>query len=553
MYDTPTDFIVVGAGSAGCVLANRLSADPTCRVLLLEAGAARLRRETAIPAAFTQLFKTEQDWDFVTDPLEHLGGRRLHVPRGKGLGGSSAINAMMYVRGHRADYDGWAAAGCAGWSYDEVLPYFRRSERNSRGASRWHGADGPLAVSDVRDPNPLTHAFLHAAREVGIPPNDDFNGPALDGAGFAQVTQRRGRRCSAADAFLTPIRRRPNLSIVTGAHTTRVLVEGGRAVGVEYVRDGTREIVRAERAVVLCLGAIGSPQLLMLSGIGPADQLRRHGLPVILDLPGVGQNLNEHFGCVMRWTCTQPVTLLTAASLPNLLRFLLLGRGPLTSNIAEAAAFVRTQPGLEAPDLEIMFGAVLFESAGLVAPSRHGFSLAPIVLQPRSRGSLRLRSADPFDKPHIQPAFLSDRGGDDLRTLLAGMESARRIAESPALRPYRGAELAPGPGMTDAAFVRAEGHTNWHPAGTCRMGVDPLAVVDPALRVRGIEGPRIADASVMPSLNHGHPHAPVLMIAERACDLIRDVAVTSAASSPVSRERARALEDAESTAIPAVP
>jgi choline dehydrogenase len=399
------DYVVVGAGSAGCVLANRLSEDPAARVLLLEAGPPDRRLEIHVPAAWIKLFKTRYDWAYATEPEPALGGRSLYWPRGRTLGGTSSINAQMYLRGHRADFDGWAALGNAGWRYDQVLPYFRRAERNQRGPSAWHGAAGPLDVADQRDPSPLSRDFVDAAMRAGLARNDDFNGAELDGAGLVQVTQRRGRRCSTAVAYLRPARRRRNLTVVTGAHATRVMVERGRAVGVEYVAAGRAGRALAAGEVVLSGGAVASPQLLMLSGVGPAAHLRAHGIRVLADLPGVGRNLQDHVAAPMRARINRPLSLAAVESPANLVRWLTRRTGMMSSNVIEAAAFARTRPGLEAPDVELMFGPVLWiDPQDIVMPTEHGVTVAPVVLQPRSRGAVELRSADPSSNPRSAPA-----------------------------------------------------------------------------------------------------------------------------------------------------
>jgi choline dehydrogenase len=518
------DFIVVGAGSAGCVVANRLSADPSHRVLLLEAGCDDRRLEVSIPAAWSKLFKSACDWDYATEPNPGLDGRRLYVPRGKMLGGTSGMNAMIYARGLRADFDEWRAMGNTGWSYDEVLPYFKRSEHNSRGASEYHGAGGPLAVSDFRGRHPLSSAFVESAIAVGMSRTDDFNGNEPEGAGFFQATMRRGRRCSSADAFVRPIQRRRNLTVLTSVHVTRIIFDGRRAVGVAYIRDAREEIARAEREVIVSCGALDSPKLLMLSGIGPTEEIRGHGLQVVHELPGVGQNLQEHPVAAITARCSRPLSMLAAESRVNLLRYFVFRSGMLATNGAEAGAFLRTRADLDAANLEIVFLPVLFQNEGLTPPAEHGFTIAAILLKPASRGHVSLRSADPFAAPLICTNHFSDRQGNDLRAVLEGIKLARRIAAARPLARFGAVEIEPGPhAVSDdemAAAIRAKAQTVWHPVGTCRMGVDALSVVDPELRVHGVEGLRVIDASVMPTNVRGHPNAAAIMIGEKGADLI---------------------------------
>jgi choline dehydrogenase len=519
------DYIVVGAGTAGCVLANRLSESPATRVLLLEAGPADTKMEIHVPAAFSKLFKSAVDWNYETVPQSELGGRRLYWPRGKMLGGTSSMNAQMHVRGNRADYDGWAALGNAGWSYDNVLPYFRKSERNERGPSPYRGTDGPLNVARLREPNPATRAFLEAAQQAGLARSDDINGARQDGVDYTQVTQKHGRRWSAADAYLRPAAHRRNLSIVTDAHATRILFERRHAVGVEYLVKGRRETARATREVIVAGGAVNSPQLLMLSGVGPAAHLRERGIEVVLNLPGVGQHLQDHLACGVIVFARQPVTLVAAESPANLLRYLLLRRGPLTSNVGEACGFVRSSAELEAPDLELIFAPVPYLEHGLVKPPGHGITVGAILLLPKSTGSITLRSANPLDAPVIDPRYLSDPDGRDFRLLVAGMKLAHRVMRSPALAAFAGEPMQPGRELrTDAEFealVRERSETLYHPVGTCRMGSDAMAVVDAQLRVRGLEALRVVDASVMPEMIRGHTNSPTVMIAEKAADLIK--------------------------------
>jgi len=521
------DYVIVGSGPAGCALAARLASGSGVSVLLIEAGPRDRSINIRIPAAFAKLFKSRYDWGFETAPQDGLDGRRVYFPRGKVLGGCLSVNAQMYVRGHHLDYDGW---GVSGWAYRDLLPYFRRAERNSRCCDDFHGGDGPWWVSDQCDPNPLSQAFVAAAAEAEIESNPDFNAARLDGAGLVQVMQHDGRRFSAADAYL---RTAPtNLQVLTGAHATRVVITGGRAEGVEYHQRGTRIVARARREVILCAGAVGTPHLLMLSGVGPAEHLHAHGLTVVQDLPGVGCGLHDHPMVVVMYETVKPVSLRAAESPGSLLRYLLRRRGMLTSNIAEAAAFARTNPQLEAPDLELIFAPVLYLDEGLAKPPRHGFSIGVVALQPASRGVIALRSADPFAMPVIQPQYLSDPA--DAEVMMHGVTLARHIVAARPFDALRGGELEPGPGAQHAedieAWIRSRAHTVYHPVGSCRLGLDALAVVDPELRVRGIERLRVADVSVLPSIVRGHTAAVATAIGERAADLLRGAGPVPAAA-----------------------
>jgi choline dehydrogenase len=516
------DYIIVGAGSAGCVLANRLTEDGQS-VLLLEAGEPDHRNEIHIPATFSRLFKSSFDWAYHTEEQANLKGRRLYWPRGRGLGGSSSINAMVYIRGHRSDYDRWKQLGNANWGFDDVLPYFRRAEDNERGASPYHGVGGPLHVADLRSINRLSRTFVEAAGATGMPPIHDFNGADDEGCGFYQVTQKNGRRHSAAAAYLKPALGRPNLAVRTGVHATRILLRGSRAEGVAFLVDGKAQEARASKEVILCSGAVNSPQLLMLSGIGPAEHLRCFDIPIAADLPGVGENLQDHLALGVAHRCVKPVSLAGAGGFMALLTYVALKRGPLSSNIAEAGAFWRSSSGLDAPDLQYHFGPVFYLEHGFRNPSGHGFSLGPTLLRPKSVGRIRLQSADPLKAPAIDPNYLSDP--DDLRRLVEGVKQARRIAAAKAFDPYRGPEHEPGDQVQGddalAEFVRTRSETIYHPAGTCKMGSDPLAVVDDRLRVRGVEGLRVVDGSIMPTVVGGNINAPIIMIAEKAADLIK--------------------------------
>jgi choline dehydrogenase len=508
------DVVVVGAGTAGSVLASRLSEDPDRSVLLLEAGPKARRLETRIPAAFSKLYRTPLDWGDSTVPQAELDGREIILPRGRMLGGTSAMNAMMVLRGHPADYDAWAAAGCRGWSWADVEPAFAKS------------AEGPFPLADQRDRHVLTEAFVHAVQAVGIPYQDDLNGVDNAGVGYVRVSQRRGRRFGVVDGYLRPALRRPNLTLVTGALVTRLLIEQRRVRGVAYRLGaaGEEEEALAGGEVVVCCGAIGTPHLLQRSGVGPRDALERAGVDVVLDHPGVGANLVDHLanGLLVRTRNAQ--TLASAESLRNLADWWLRGRGPLTSNVAEAAAFVRTRRELRTPDLELIFLPVLFEDEGLKQPTEDGLTLGVVLLQPRSSGSVTLRSADPLEPPAIDPRYLSDPQGEDLRTLLDGLRLARRILAREPLARFVDSELLPGAAAQSdealVAHVRALSQTLYHYAGTCRMGGDPRSVVDPTLRVRGLNGLRVADASVIPRLPSGHTNWPTVMIAERAAELI---------------------------------
>ncbi|MFZ3217046.1 MAG: choline dehydrogenase [Candidatus Acidiferrales bacterium] len=517
------DYIIVGAGSAGCVLAARLAENPHTRVLLLEAGGADNALRIRIPAAFSKLFKTRVDWDYATEPEPHLHHRRLYWPRGKVVGGSSSINAMIYIRGNRADYDHWRDLGNEGWSFAEVLPYFKKSENQQRGASQYHGVGGPLHVADPRYVNPLTRAFLAAANEIGIPGNPDFNGEQQDGVALYQVTQKDGQRCSSASAYLRPARGRANLSLLTGAHAARVLLENGRATGVAFLRDGALQGAHAGAEVILAGGTVNSPQLLLLSGIGPADDLKALGIAPFHHLPGVGKNLQDHPMVSVGYLCTRKISLDGADTLGNLLRWLLWKNGPLSSNVAEAGLFSRTRAELLAPDLQMLFGPAYYRGHGLVRSKEHCFGFGPTLITPESRGAISLRSANPLDAPAIRANYLSTDA--DLRTMLAGVRLARRLAHAKVFDPFRGDELVPGGTQNSddeiTEFLRNELETLYHPVGTCRMGHDSLAVVDARLRVRGIERLRVVDASVMPRIPAGNTNAPVLMIAEKAADMIR--------------------------------
>ena len=524
------DYVIAGAGSAGCVLALRLSENPDTRVLLIEAGPPDDADEIHIPAVLTLLFQSTYDWDFRTVPQERAAGRVIYWPRGRMLGGSSSMNAMIYIRGNRHDYDTWRDEyGCSGWGYDDLMPYFRRAEANSRGADAYHGGTGPLSVSDLVFQSQLTKSFVAAGRECGLAANEDFNGPQQDGCGFYQVTQKDGRRCSTADAYLRPAMARPNLEVLTDALVTKVVVEGGRAAGVRYLRHGTEETAYAQGEVILSAGAIGSPQLLMLSGIGPADHLRETGIGVIVDSPGVGANLSDHPVVPALWRTPKVAGLWEKSSPANLARWRMRHKGPLTSNVAESGGFSRTRPSLPAPDLQWHALPTPFGGQGLADPAIRAFTLLITLVDVGSRGRIWLRSADPRHKPAIDPAYFSDAA--DLGPLVEGVRMAREFAAAASLAKVCTEELSPGPDVhTDTEvrdYIRREVGTLFHPVGTCAMGGDSrlaaaklTSVVDPELRVRGVEGLRVVDASVMPAVPRGNTNAPTIAIAERAADLI---------------------------------
>ena len=522
------DYVIVGGGSAGCVLANRLSAEPGTTVLLLEAGKSDKSPFIQIPfGAVALLPRKFHNWGFETVPQPGLGGRRGYQPRGKVLGGSSSINAMVYIRGTRADYDRWAAMGNPGWGYDDVLPYFLRSEDNEVYGAPFHGKGGLLSVSKLRTGNPVSEAFVQAGTACGYPRNPDFNGATQEGVGHYQVTQRDGLRCSAAKAFLDAAVDRTNLVVATQTHATRVVFEGERAAGVEYLQGRERRLARARREVILSAGAFGSPQLLMLSGVGPADHLRALGIPIVRDAPGVGANLQDHPDFVIGYTSDSTDLIgFEARWIPRALRewgrFRRDRAGMLTTNFAEAGGFLKTGADEAEPDVQLHFVVAIVSDHARKLQFSLGFSCHVCLLRPRSRGTLRLASADPLADPLIDPAFLADE--EDVERLVRGYRMTHKILQAPSLAPYRKRELWTAGIESDEAIrkiLRERTDTVYHPAGTCRMGSDPDAVVDGQLRVHGLRGLRVVDASVMPELVSGNTNAPTIMIAERAADFIR--------------------------------
>jgi choline dehydrogenase len=531
MPDQKFDFVVTGAGSAGAVVAARLSESGRFTVLLLEAGPPDTNPWIHIPLGFTKTFVDPKvNWKFESAPQPTLGNRRLYLPRGKTLGGTSSINGMVYIRGNHADYDEWRQRGCTGWDWESVLPYFRKAENQARGASEYHGTGGPLNVSDQPSKFELSEAVLSACEQAGIPRNPDFNGAQQEGCGYYQTTTANRRRWSTAKAYLEPARSRPNLTIRTGAHATRVVIEGGRATGVEFTCAEGRQTATAGRGVIVSGGTYGSPQLLMLSGLGPAQHLQDMGIQVVRDMPAVGSNLHDHFNTYMSWRCTRPITLNDLEnSWPRKIaagiRYGLFRSGPMASNGIHAGLFTRSDARLERPDLQInlLEWSTKERTKDSVVPHRFsGFTLSPVHLKPDGRGTVRLASPDPLAAPSILFDFL--RTEYDMRAVVTGIRLARTIASQPALLGYVAEEIAPGPGVVSdadmAAFVRQTGISNHHPSSTCAMGTGTNSVVDPRLRVHGVEGLLVADASIMPSVVAGNTNAPSIMIGEKAAAMV---------------------------------
>lgn len=533
------DYIVIGAGSAGCVVANRLSRNPKHSVLLIEAGGRDRNPLVRLPMLMGKLFNSGlYNWKYHTEPVKQLDGRSLYWPRGKVLGGSSTINGMIYIRGNRHDYDRWAQMGMTGWAYEDVLQAFMDSEAHEQRNDSYHSQSGELAVTRARGTNRLFDVFIEAGVQAEYQVNDDFNGREQDGFGRFDFNIINGRRCSTATAFLQPVRDRSNLTIMTNAHVNRILIDDDRATGVEVSCRGSIRTLNAVREVILCAGAVNSPQILMLSGIGPAEELHDHGIGTILDLKGVGRNLQDHVDCVLAYECTRPITLFSDLRADRLIlsvvRGMMTGKGTATTFPYEAGAFVRSRPDLVAPDIQMHFMPALEKTANLHFPNPfkkrssspdHGFSIRVGPVNPESRGSIRIRSANPLDPPEIHPNYLASSADRDV--MIAGIRIVRQVIRQSAFDEFRGSEIEPGPGMESEdqllEWLKSAAMTTFHPVGTCKMGHDDMAVVDERLRVHGLQGLRIADASVMPVITSGNTNAPSIMIGEKlAAFLLED-------------------------------
>ena len=545
------DYIVVGGGTAGCVLANRLSQDPRTRVLVLEAGPYDRSPWIHLPIGYGKtMFHKTLNWGFYTDPEPTMNDRRIYWPRGRTLGGSSSINGLIFVRGQAADYDGWAALGNPGWSWRDVLPYFTKSEHNTRGASPAHGADGPLWCSDIEKKHELIETIIAGAAELGVPRTGDFNDGTQEGVGYYQLFTRNGLRCSTSVAYLRPVRARANLRVEVDAHATRLILDGRRAVGMRYRRGGTERVARATREVILAAGALQSPQLLELSGIGRGAQIAAHGLPVVHDLPGVGENLQDHLQVRLMYRVAKPITTNDdLATLPRKarigLQWLLTRKGPLAIGINQGGLFTRVMPGPGTPDIQFHFATLSADLAGAKPHAWPGCTFSVCQLRPESRGTVSLRNADPMEPPVMRANYLATE--TDRRCTVEGIKFARRLADTAALRPLLTEEFKPGSSVAgdDALleFARNSGATIFHPSGTCKMGSDRMAVTDARLRVHGIDGLRVVDCSIMPTLVSGNTSAPVVMIAEKAADMIRaDARERSSASTPMRQEAAVAVQ-----------